>query len=105
MLATMNKKDITTTGRQEKILTGTVVSTGMKDTVVVSVSRYRKHFKYGKYLVRSKRLKAHDKGNTCVLGDIVFIRETRPISKDKHFIVVGKKSSAVVADEINTDSV
>lgn len=94
---------ITTTDKKERTLTGEVVSTSMKDTVVVSVSRYRKHPKYGKFLVRSKKLKAHDKGNMCTLGDIVVIKETRPISKDKHFIVVGKKTSAV-AVEANTET-
>jgi len=97
--------DITNnTEKKERILTGKVVSTKMKDTVVVLVTRYRKHPKYGKFLVRSKRLKAHDKGNTCSLGDTVFIKETRPISKDKNFIVVGKKVQAVIPEAMPVES-
>lgn len=67
---------------------GTVASTKMKDTVVVVVERFVKHPQYGKYVKRRKRMKAHDAGNTCVMGETVTIRETKPISKDKTFIVV-----------------
>ena len=80
-----------TTDKKEesgKILKGTVVSTKMDKTVVVSVDRFIKHPKYGKYFRRSKKYKAHDENNTCVMGEKVEIKETRPISKDKSFIVV-----------------
>lgn len=77
-----------TTETKKKEFAGVVVSAKMKDTVVVAVSRYVKHPKYKKYLKRVKRYKAHDAGNTCVVGDKVTIRETRPLSKDKHFMVV-----------------
>ncbi len=80
-------------------LKGTVVSNKMKDTVVVSVVRYSKHPKYGKYLVRTKRIKAHDAGNTCAMGDIVLIKETKPISKDKNFIVLERLSKTSVIEE------
>jgi small subunit ribosomal protein S17 len=68
-----------------RVLKGEVVSNKMKDTVVVRVNRYFKHPKYGKYIVKSKRYKAHDAGNVCAIGDAVLIEETRPISKDKTF--------------------
>lgn len=71
-----------------KVFSGTVVSNKMKDTVVVLIERYEKHPKYEKFVKRSKRLKAHDAGNTKAIGEKVEIRETRPISKDKHFVVV-----------------
>lgn len=71
-----------------KVLSGTVVSAKMKDTVVVAVTRYVKHPKYKKYLKRVKRYHAHDLGNTKVLGERVSIKESRPLSKLKHFIVV-----------------
>ena len=64
------------------------MSDKMKDTVVVSVDSYKKHSMYGKYIRRQKRLKAHDQGNKCKIGDTVRIQETRPISKDKNFIVI-----------------
>lgn len=71
-----------------RVFKGVVVSTKMKDTVVVAVERYVKHPKYEKYVSIKKRFKADDKGNTCKEGDVVTIRETRPISKDKTFVVV-----------------
>ena len=80
----MNKTKIT----KAKVLTGTVVSDKMKDTIVVLVERYVKHAKYEKFVLRRKKFKAHDAGNTKKVGEKVQIRETKPISKDKHFVVV-----------------
>ena len=69
-------------------MTGVVTSDKMKDTVVVKVSRFVKHPKYGKYISKKKKFKADDKGNTKKIGDKVMIEECRPISKDKHFVVI-----------------
>lgn len=69
------------------ILKGTVVSDKMDKTVVVSVSRFIKHPKYGKFYKVNKKYKAHDPENKHKVGDTVEIVETRPISKDKKFIV------------------
>lgn len=74
--------------KKPKILSGTVVSTKMKDTIVVSVERYEKHPKYHKFVKMRKKFKAHDAGNTKQMGEKVDIMETRPISKDKHFMVI-----------------
>ncbi|GMU74001.1 MAG: hypothetical protein AMXMBFR44_2000 [Candidatus Campbellbacteria bacterium] len=74
--------------KKPKILKGIVVSDKMKDTIVVSVSRYIKHPKYGKYMMRQKKYKAHDAGNTKKMGETVEIIECKPISKDKHFKIV-----------------
>jgi small subunit ribosomal protein S17 len=84
MKTTLEQKN-TSTG---KLLKGVVTSDKMTDTVVVQVTRYFKHAKYQKFIKQHKKYKAHDKGNTCKIGDTVTIKETRPISKDKHFIVV-----------------
>ncbi len=73
-----------------KVLSGTVVSDKMKDTIVVLVERYEKHPKYEKFISFNKKFKAHDAGNTAKIGDKVQIVETRPISKDKHFKLVAK---------------
>ncbi len=73
-----------------KKVTGTVVSDKMDKTVVVNVSRYVAHKKYGKYYKIDKRLKAHDENNEYKVGDKVIIEETRPISKDKNFKVLSK---------------
>ncbi|PCI28074.1 30S ribosomal protein S17 [Candidatus Wolfebacteria bacterium] len=71
-----------------KRLVGVVVSDKMTDTIVVSVKSFTKHPKYGKFMNKVKKYKAHDKGNTKNIGDTVTIEETRPISKDKHFRVI-----------------
>lgn len=80
----MNKEKTT----KSKVLTGTVVSDKMKDTVVVQVDTYKKHPKYEKFIKLRKKFKAHDLGNVKKVGDKVMIKESRPISKDKHFIVI-----------------
>ncbi len=80
-------KDTIKNKRQVK---GVVVSDKMDKTVVVKVDRYVKHPKYGKFYTLSKRYKAHDETNMYKVGDTVLIEETKPISKDKTFIVVEK---------------
>lgn len=75
------------TNKKGKVLSGVVVSDKMKDTIVVSIESYEKHPKYDKYIKRRKKFKAHDAGNTAKIGDKVEIVETRPISKDKHFML------------------
>ena len=74
--------------KNPKTLVGTVVSTKMKDTATVLVSRYVKHPKYKKYVMRSKKFLAHDPGNTKKEGDRVTIVQVRPISKRKSFKIV-----------------
>lgn len=81
----MNATAKTKTG---KTLTGTVVSTKMKDTIVVEVNRFVPHPKYRKYLKHTSRFKAHDAGNTRKEGEKVTIVECRPMSKEKHFKVI-----------------
>lgn len=66
-----------------RTLTGTVVSNKMKDTIVVLVERRVEHPKYGKFVRRSTKVCAHDQGNQCQEGDVVTVRECRPISKTK----------------------
>ena len=73
---------------QQKTLTGVVVKSAMKDTVTVRVNRFVKLPKYKKYVLRSKKYLAHNPGNTVHVGDRVSIRSSRPISKNKHFVVV-----------------
>ena len=88
-MATKVKKEIKeVTENNGKTLNGIVVSDKMNKTVVVSVSRFVKHPKYGKFYKTSKKYKAHDEENKYKIGDKVEIVETRPISKDKKFKVV-----------------
>lgn len=74
----------TTTG---KTFDGVVVKSAMQDTVTVLVERFVKHPKYEKYIRHSKKFLVHNPGNTAQVGDKVTIRETRPISKRKRFII------------------
>ncbi len=71
-----------------KVLRGVVTSNKMKDTVVVEITKYTKHAKYGKFLKKRNKIKAHDAGNTASIGEKVKIIETRPISKSKSFKIV-----------------
>lgn len=74
--------------RRRRILAGVVVSTKMKDTAAVEVTRYVRYPKYRKYVKRTKRYLAHDPGNTKAAGERVRIEECRPISRRKRFIVL-----------------
>ena len=69
-------------------LNGIVVSHGGKKTAVVKVERYFKHTRYHKFIKKSKRYKAHDESDKHQIGDRVVIRESRPISKDKKWVIV-----------------
>jgi len=73
---------------KQKTIKGVVVSDKMQKTVVVAVTRFVKHQKYQKYVKITKKFKAHDENNNSKVGDTVELRETRPMSKDKHFVVV-----------------
>jgi small subunit ribosomal protein S17 len=71
-----------------RVKEGVVVSDKMAKTVVVSVDRHFKHPFYHKVIRRSKKFKAHDGDDQAKVGDLVKIMETRPISKDKRWVVV-----------------
>ncbi len=73
-----------------RVLTGTVVSDKMEKTVVVRIDRRVMHPLYKKIITRSKKYAAHDETNNLVVGDMVRIRECRPISRNKHFEVIEK---------------
>ncbi|NPA58228.1 MAG: 30S ribosomal protein S17 [Aquificae bacterium] len=73
-------------GRKEFI--GKVVSDKMDKTVVVAVERQLPHPLYGKRIKKTSKFYAHDPENKCKEGDIVRIRESRPISKLKKWVVV-----------------
>lgn len=72
-------------GANQRTLTGQVVSTKMKDTIVVAVDRFVKHPKYHKFQSSIKRYHVHDAGNTASMGDTVTIVETKPMSRKKRF--------------------
>jgi small subunit ribosomal protein S17 len=72
----------------KKIYTGKVISNKMDKTIVVAVTRLYQHAKYKKTVKRVTKFKAHDDKNTCQIGDMVKIIETRPLSKEKRWIVI-----------------
>ena len=79
-----------------RALVGTVVSDKMQKTIVVQVERVSRHPLYGKVMKSHKKYKAHDEKNDARMGDVVQIRECRPISKDKTFYVETILERAVV---------
>ena len=70
-----------------KSMTGTVTSDKMEKTITVSVETVKQHPLYKKTIKTSKKYKAHDENNEAKAGDIVKIMETRPLSKDKRWIL------------------
>ena len=73
--------------RRVRTMTGVVTSNKMDKTVVVQIERRTKHPVYKRYVVKHNRFKAHDERNECQIGDVVVIKESRPMSKDKHWRV------------------
>ena len=70
-------------GDKIRTLQGRVVSDKMDKSIVVLIERRVKHPMYGKFLTRSTKIHAHDETNQCKEGDLVAIRECRPLSKTK----------------------
>ena len=71
-----------------KVREGTVVSNAMDKTAVVAVIDRVRHAKYNKFVVRTKKLYAHDETNDVNVGDKVRVMETRPLSKNKRWRIV-----------------
>lgn len=67
----------------KKIFSGLVVSNKMEKTIVVQIERRKMDRLYKKYVIRSKKLKAHDENNEANIGDTVRVIECRPVSKEK----------------------
>lgn len=76
--------------KKKRKIKGVVVSDKMQKTVVVSITRLKKHPKYKKYFKVTKRFKAHDENNEYHVGDRVLIEEIRPMSKEKRWKVISK---------------
>lgn len=74
--------------KKRKMILGEVVSDKMDKTIVVLVSRFVRHPKYGRVSKIKKRFKAHDEKNEAGMGDKVQIAECRPLSKEKRWMLV-----------------
>ena len=70
-----------------KIITAKVLKTAMDKSAVVSVERLVKHPVNGKFIKRSTKYHVHDENNKCVVGELIKIRQCRPISKTKPWIL------------------
>ena len=78
----------------KRVLQGTVVSDKNDKTVVVRVERRFTHPILKKTIRRSKKYHAHDEGNVHKIGDVVFIEESKPISKNKRWVVLSGEQAA-----------
>jgi len=74
--------------KARKVREGVVTSAGMDKTIVVAVTDRVRHPKYNKFILRTKKLYAHDETNDAGVGDKVRIMETRPLSKSKRWRLV-----------------
>lgn len=85
--------------RQQKV--GRVVSTKMEKTIVVVVETLKRHRIYKRTFKQTKRFYAHDEHNTCQVGDMVRIEESRPLSKLKRWrlVEIVKRGSGIVPVE------
>jgi small subunit ribosomal protein S17 len=70
--------------------TGKVVGLSSQNTIKVELVRLYRHPMYKKTLRKTKNFLCHTEGIDCVVGDTVVIKETKPISKNKHFLVIAK---------------
>lgn len=83
-----DKTENTATAVKQRTITGKVISSKMDKTISVSVERRVKHPLYGKYLRRTTKYMVHDEDNACNEGDLVIIRECRPVSRHKSWRLV-----------------
>jgi small subunit ribosomal protein S17 len=93
-----------TTRRNEKI--GIVVSTKMQKTIVVEIEMRKAHPKYKRVMKSNKKFYAHDEQNSARMGDVVRIRETRPLSKLKRWSLeeIVRRSSLSEPAPVKTDA-
>ncbi|AGH47264.1 30S ribosomal protein S17 [Paraglaciecola psychrophila] len=76
------------TEQTSRTVQGRVVSNKMEKSITVAVERKVKHPIYGKFIKRTTKLHAHDETNQCNEGDVVTLRECRPLSKSKNWTLV-----------------
>lgn len=82
-----------------RILTGVVTSNKADKTITVKIERKVKHPLYGKVVKRASKVHAHDENNSASIGDIVSVKECRPISKTKTWVLVSDEMLQTVEDK------
>ena len=73
--------------KEKKSVTGKVVSNSMEKTITVSIQRRLRHPLYNKYIYKTTKILVHDEEMVSKVGDIVSIQESKPISKNKSWIL------------------
>ena len=81
------------------MLTGVVTSNKADKTITVKIERKVKHPLYGKVVKRASKVHAHDENNSASIGDIVSVKECRPISKTKTWVLVSDEMPQTVEDK------
>ncbi|MEK7541355.1 MAG: 30S ribosomal protein S17 [Patescibacteria group bacterium] len=90
-----------------RTLKGIVISHKMQKTAVVRVGMLKQHPRYEKYYRSSKKFKAHDENDEYRVGDTVRIQETRPLSKEKRWEIIGlikRAETEMIGEEIKTEN-
>ncbi len=83
-----------------RILTGVVTSNKADKTITVKIERKVKHPLYGKVVKRASKVHAHDENNSASIGDIVSVKECRPISKTKTWVLVSDEMPQTVPQTV-----
>ena len=82
-----------------RILSGVVTSNKADKTITVKIERKVKHPLYGKVVKRASKVHAHDENNSASIGDIVSVKECRPISKTKTWVLVSDDIPQIAEDK------
>ena len=88
-----------------RLLTGVVISDKADKTITVKVERKVRHPLYGKIMKRTTKVHAHDESNAASTGDIVTVKECRPISKSKTWVLVTDQEMAATSSVVNDKEV
>ena len=93
------------TSSNPRLLTGVVISDKADKTITVKVERKVRHPLYGKIMKRTTKVHAHDESNAASTGDIVTVKECRPISKSKTWVLVTDQEMAATSSVVNDKEV
>ena len=99
--ATAAEADARNSLQKRRVVVGTVMSDKMQKTIVVKVDRRVRDTMYKKYVVRSRRFKAHDEKNDAKIGDRVTLVESRPLSRDKRWVLQSIVRRAGQTQDVN----
>tara|TARA_B110000008_G_scaffold16132_1_gene15036 strand:+ start:535 stop:834 length:300 start_codon:yes stop_codon:yes gene_type:complete len=88
-----------------RLLTGVVISDKADKTITVKVERKVRHPLYGKIMKRTTKVHAHDESNAASTGDIVTVKECRPISKSKTWVLVTDQEMSATSSVVNDEEV